>query len=520
LFCTLGEFDSHTGTTSVLPPPQAPTADASPGPLPMPPPPVPLPVDRNDESHVMPIWGKASVASQTLRMRSSVSLFTDLVATIGAFSLAISLRKIIGGWDFSFPDYGLLLIFVVALWSVVLTLFGCYEKQRRLRVSQIAYRVFRALVVSHLVLAVGIFYAKAHFLSRGVITIFFIANYVFIMLARLLIVRLLFAGQRRRAIVVGTGETARRLADVLAREESYEIVGFVRGPGKVKVVEQNILGDLADFTTLVAEHSPLDECVIALTHTDADAARPAVDACVDRGMTIRHVLSLPGCEGRRTVLEHVGGLGQLVAHPSAASLPGLFVKRAIDIAGSLVGLTLTTIVFPFVALLIKLTSRGPIFFKQKRVGLSGRHFTIHKFRTMVDGAHDMRPELAHLNEAKGPHFKIKKDPRVTRVGRLLRRTSIDEFPQFWSVLKGDMSLVGPRPLPVEEVQKHEGSHYRRLAMRPGITGVWQTTGRGSLSNFDDICGMDEEYIRNWSLWLDMKLLLATTPAVVSGKGAV
>ncbi len=461
------------------------------------------------------------MASQMLRVRSSVALFTDLVATIGASALAIWLRKVIGGWSFTRPpEYGLLLIFVVALWSVVLAASGCYERKRQLRVSELAYRVLRALVIAHLILAFVVFFAKAHFLSRGVIAIFFVTNYVFIMLARLLIVRLVFAGPRRRAIVVGTGEMARRLADVLRTEHRYDVLGFVRGPGEVKVPEEMILGDVDNARAVIAENSPLDECAIALAHEHADAAEAVVEACVDRGITIRQVLSRPGCEAHRKALEHLGGLDQLVCSPSAADMPGLFVKRAIDIVGSLVGLALTAAMFPFVALLIKLTSRGPIFFKQERVGLGGRHFAIRKFRTMVDGAHDMRPELSHLSETSGPHFKITKDPRITRVGRLLRRTSIDEFPQFLSVLSGQMSLVGPRPLPVEEVEKHEGSHYRRLAMRPGVTGVWQTRGRSTVSDFEDICRMDEEYIRNWSLWLDIKLLLATIPAVVSGKGAV
>ncbi|OGL47026.1 MAG: hypothetical protein A2W05_02615 [Candidatus Schekmanbacteria bacterium RBG_16_38_10] len=189
-----------------------------------------------------------------------------------------------------------------------------------------------------------------------------------------------------------------------------------------------------------------------------------------------------------------------------------------DIIASMILLIATSVVFLTSALAIKLTSKGPAFFRQKRVGMNGRIFTLYKFRTMFENAEAMKEKLAHLNEAEGPVFKIKDDPRITKVGRWLRKLSIDELPQLWNVLKGDMSLVGPRPPVPSEVEKYERWQRRRLSMRPGITCIWQVEGRSGV-DFTKWMEMDLEYIDNWSLGQDFKLLMKTIPAVLSSKGA-
>jgi lipopolysaccharide/colanic/teichoic acid biosynthesis glycosyltransferase len=182
-----------------------------------------------------------------------------------------------------------------------------------------------------------------------------------------------------------------------------------------------------------------------------------------------------------------------------------------------------TVLSPFylvVALLIKFTSPGPVLFRQQRSGLNGRPFTIYKFRTMATDAEARKQELASRNEMRGPVFKITNDPRVTPIGRFLRRYSIDEFPQFFNVLRGEMSLVGPRPLPVDEVKRFDDfSHRRRLSVKPGLTCTWQISGRNNVIDFNDWVRLDLEYIDNWSLWLDMKIICRTVPAVLGGVGA-
>jgi exopolysaccharide biosynthesis polyprenyl glycosylphosphotransferase len=177
-------------------------------------------------------------------------------------------------------------------------------------------------------------------------------------------------------------------------------------------------------------------------------------------------------------------------------------------------------VFVLTALLIKLSSPGPVLFRQQRCGLNGHPFTIFKFRTMVTNAEQRKHELAAMNEMSGPVFKMKNDPRITRIGKLLRKFSLDEFPQLFNVLRGEMSIVGPRPLPVDEVKRFDDmAHRRRLSVKPGLTCLWQVSGRNNVSDFRDWVRLDLEYIDNWSLWLDLKIMWRTIPIVLIGAGA-
>jgi exopolysaccharide biosynthesis polyprenyl glycosylphosphotransferase len=196
----------------------------------------------------------------------------------------------------------------------------------------------------------------------------------------------------------------------------------------------------------------------------------------------------------------------------------LLIKRAIDAAISLVVLAILFPMLVLVAVIIKLTSPGPVFFVQNRVGMNQRQFKLYKFRSMVADAEERKSSLLHLNERDGPAFKIENDPRITRIGRFIRRTSIDELPQLFNVLSGEMSLVGPRPPLPEEVQKYEWLFRKRLSVKPGITCIWQISGRNNVS-FDRWMQMDHEYVENWSLWLDLKILLKTIPAVLFSRGA-
>jgi exopolysaccharide biosynthesis polyprenyl glycosylphosphotransferase len=192
----------------------------------------------------------------------------------------------------------------------------------------------------------------------------------------------------------------------------------------------------------------------------------------------------------------------------------------LDFFGALLLLTVLAIPLALVALVIKLTSPGPVLFRQLRSGLNGAPFTIYKFRTMVTNAEQLKHELESMNEMRGPVFKVTNDPRITPIGKLLRRRSIDELPQLFNVLRGEMSLVGPRPLPVDEVGRfNDLAHRRRLSVKPGLTCLWQISGRNQISEFKDWVRLDLEYIDNWSLWLDFKILLRTIPVVLAGTGA-
>jgi exopolysaccharide biosynthesis polyprenyl glycosylphosphotransferase len=218
-------------------------------------------------------------------------------------------------------------------------------------------------------------------------------------------------------------------------------------------------------------------------------------------------------------LEEFDGTPLLTFSTTPAETGALLVKRVVDVG---LALLLGIVCLPLAALLavlIKLSSHGPVLFRQVRCGLSGRPFTFYKLRTMTEDAEERLPEVAHLNEHEGPVFKSSHDPRVTRFGRLLRRFSLDEIPQLWNVLKGEMSLVGPRPPLPDEVARYEKWQRRRLSMKPGLTGLWQVSGRSDLPSFDQWMELDLAYIDNWSLTLDAKILLRTIPTVLGGKGA-
>ena len=196
------------------------------------------------------------------------------------------------------------------------------------------------------------------------------------------------------------------------------------------------------------------------------------------------------------------------------------MKQVLDFVGSLALLVLLAAPLAVVALLIKLTSPGPVLFRQQRSGLNGRPFTLYKFRTMVTNAEQIKHELEAMNEMTGPVFKVTNDPRVTPIGKWLRKFSIDECPQLYNVLRGEMSLVGPRPLPVDEVKRfNDLAHRRRLSVKPGLTCLWQVSGRNQVTDFKEWVRLDLEYIDNWSLWLDLKILCRTVPVVLVGTGA-
>jgi exopolysaccharide biosynthesis polyprenyl glycosylphosphotransferase len=222
----------------------------------------------------------------------------------------------------------------------------------------------------------------------------------------------------------------------------------------------------------------------------------------------------------RTTLDEFHGRPMLVFRSTPEMSWQAVAKQVIDVVGAMIILLISAPFLLPIALIIKLTSPGPVLFRQQRSGLSGKPFTMLKFRSMVTDAEQRKRELEVFNEMSGPVFKVTNDPRVTRIGRWIRRWSLDEFPQLVNVLRGEMSLVGPRPLPVDEVRRFDDlAHRRRLSVKPGLTCLWQISGRNNMTDFKDWVRLDLEYIDNWSLWLDLKILFKTIPVVLTGAGA-
>jgi exopolysaccharide biosynthesis polyprenyl glycosylphosphotransferase len=282
------------------------------------------------------------------------------------------------------------------------------------------------------------------------------------------------------------------------------------------MVEALVISELES----VIAREPVDEVFIALPR---DKYGPLVEdivrLCEEQGIIVRVQTELFKLRIARWQVDDLDGMPIVTIRSGPPDGWQLVAKRLIDLCGSAVLLLATAPIFAIVAMLIKLDSPGPIFFRQERVGLNKRRFRLFKFRTMVDGADKQQQMLERLNEVDGPVFKIKDDPRITRIGKFLRRFSLDELPQFFNVLRGEMSLVGPRPLPVRDIERIDVQwHKRRLSMKPGVTCLWQVNGRSDV-RFDYWVQMDLEYIDKWSLGLDLKILAKTIPAVLKGSGA-
>jgi exopolysaccharide biosynthesis polyprenyl glycosylphosphotransferase len=324
----------------------------------------------------------------------------------------------------------------------------------------------------------------------------------------------------RNVVLIGSGEASFELASSLARRadlgyhivEAIDIGGW---QGNTSDVTSQVLGRLA----ALFEGLPVDEVFLALPlDTAHPMLRSVVALCEEQGIAVRVLSSVVDLLLARAQVDEIDGRPVITIFSGPPDSAQLLAKRVIDVALSSVALVVLLPILALVALAIRLDSPGPALFVQERVGFGGRRFRLYKFRTMVDEAERQQEALEALNEAHGPVFKIRSDPRVTRVGRVIRRFSADELPQLLNVLKGDMSLVGPRPLPLRDVARIDvRAHKRRFSVRPGITCLWQVSGREP--EFDEWIRSDMEYIDNWSLVLDTKILAKTIPTVLSGRGA-
>ena len=325
-----------------------------------------------------------------------------------------------------------------------------------------------------------------------------------------------------RVIIVGAGEIGRTVmrAIVAQPELGYQIVGFVDDnpeKGQTDIGRFKALGSLRNLSRLIEAES-VDEVVVTLPWMYHRKIMSIVRECERRQVSARIVPDLFQMSLSRVDVDDLGGVPLIGVREVGFGREALLIKRGVDVVGAVTMLVLGAPLLGLIALAIRLGSPGPTVFRQTRVGAGGKRFEMFKFRSMREGAEAELEQLLDLNEADGQFFKIRDDPRLTRVGRFLRRTSLDELPQLWNVLRGEMSLVGPRPPVPAEVSRYMEWHKRRLDVRPGMTGLWQVSGR-SLLSFDETVLLDIYYIENWSLWLDFKILLRTIPTVLFGAGA-
>jgi len=402
-----------------------------------------------------------------------------------------------------------------------------YQRWRGCRWLDQLYRITNATAKSVVVVMAIIFvvqpleYSRLLFVEAGIIAVVLLA------LARL-VQNGIVGWLRTRGvgissvIIVGAGEAGRTvMRTIVARPElGYEILGFVDDDaqkGRTDIGRFKALGSTDNLGRLL-EAEAVDEVIVTLPWMYHRKIMSIVHECERQQVSARIVPDLFQMSLSQVDVDDLGGVPLIGVRKVGFGRGALLVRRGMDIVGAFVGLVLGAPFMALIALAIRLDSPGPIIFRQMRVGAGGRLFEIYKFRSMHAGAEAELEQLRDLDETDGPIFKIHDDPRMTRMGRFLRRTSLDELPQLWNVLRGEMSLVGPRPPLPDEVNGYVEWHKKRLEVRPGMTGLWQVSGR-SLLSFDEMVLLDIYYIENWSLWLDFKILVRTIPQVLRGDGA-
>ena len=459
----------------------------------------------------------------------------DLAVTAGAFLAAWWVRSHVAPRLFPglFPTalhplgrYLGLLPLVLAIWTAILVFREAYTSRRTVSLRREAWEMAQVVALGTLTLAAAGWLLRLEFVSRPFLLLFAALDLAALVGERL-VVRLLARTVRRRGLnyrtvlLVGLNPRSAELARLIAAHPHWglKVLGFVAADGDAveRFAGFPVLGRLGDLDGLL-RREVVDEVLFVVARRQLAAFEDQLLLCAELGIRARIVLHFPHLKARM-LLEELEGIPLLTFTTTPGAPFPLFLKRLLDIVVSAVLLVLLAPLMLLIATAILLTSGRPVLFRQTRCGLNGRRFTLLKFRTMIPDAEARRDEVAHLNEVDGPAFKARNDPRVTPVGRLLRRFSLDELPQLFNVLAGDMSLVGPRPPIPEEVERYERWQRRRLSMKPGITGLWQVSGRAAIDDVARWIELDLEYIDSWSLGLDLRILLRTIPAVLSAKGA-
>ena len=403
--------------------------------------------------------------------------------------------------------------------------FNIYDDRRPTSSLGILWAITKTIAYDFAILAAAVYLLRMTELSRSFLILFAALSFSFILTTK--IISEIYIGKlsrtgfnARKILVVGNMERGQMVTDLLEKQLSWghEIIG--RLTTNIASNESDSAIGTIDDLPKVLRNQPVDEVIFAIDGDRSINLAPFLNNCRQIGVQARilpalwqdgeHAITVDQCQNVPFLTIPVGNL----------NATGLLYKRMLDIAGGILGFILLCLILPFIALAIKLDSQGPIFFKQRRIGQHGRSFNLYKFRTMCADAEERKQELMAQNEMQGAMFKLKDDPRMTKVGKFLRKTSLDEFPQFLNVLKGEMSLVGTRPPTLQEVEAYQTWHYKRLSGRPGITGLWQISGRNKITDFNEIVKLDCQYLEKWRFSDDLKILAQTVYVVLRRKGAV
>lgn len=463
-------------------------------------------------------------------MAGTTGMLRDRAETIGAFFVLLDLTglslavvaayRIRAAISPDFPnlgDYVPMFGFLVSIWLMLLYWFGLYDQPRGGEIKTDAWGLLKVTVAGFLLGGALIFGLKLSFVSRLLVGIFALTAFGLLALERAILRRIVArtAAAERSVLVIGQGRRVDEIRRILEAERHWGVRLVEPAETLVHLDPRETAFALSKLLTTTV----VDEVIFAVTPAELAHVEPALLACERLGVPAHVSLEMEALQLARAVSNELRGIPLLTFTTTPFDQGHLLVKRVLDIAGAAALLVLLAPLMLLTALAVKLTSRGPIFFRQVRSGANGRTFTMYKFRSMCDGAEAMQGQLAGANEVSGPVFKMRNDPRLTAIGSVLRRSSFDELPQLWNVLWGEMSLVGPRPPIPAEVLQYETWQRRRLSMKPGLTCLWQVSGRSEIADFDRWMRLDLEYIDRWSLWLDAEILVKTLPAVLGGRGA-
>lgn len=457
-------------------------------------------------------------------------ILIDVVAVVLAFVIAYILR--FSGAD---KEYKNVYYLVSTLVIIVAILYGVMSNYNRDFFGRGYFVEFVALLKYETVILVSlgtfVFLLQAKRFSRLVFVYFGIANFVLTYLFHTLFKKYMMGVYRKsdsadKVLIITESTRAEDLLDGIKETVSWNysitslaFIDYDNKPEKDEEIDGIPvvagINDLYENATTL----PLDVVFISLPNTPVSEIKEILENFETMGVTCHYNVEREELNLKGKTAGNFAGYTVMTFSLNYMDYRRVLIKKVVDIIGAIVGLLITAVVTPFVALAIKIESKGPVFYKQERVGKNGRRFKLYKFRSMYIDADERKSELMKDNEVDGLMFKIKDDPRVTKVGRFIRKTSIDEMPQFLNVLKGDMSLVGTRPPTIDEFEKYNVYYRRRLSITPGLTGMWQVSGRSDIDNFDEVVKLDLQYIENWTLSLDFKILLQTVGTVLFGRGA-
>jgi exopolysaccharide biosynthesis polyprenyl glycosylphosphotransferase len=451
----------------------------------------------------------------------SLQIIDGLLMSI-SFWAAHALRFIGSDWAVfnkpigPFSEFQWLLFVIMPFGPIILEMQGFYAHPLQKTLSRSFQQLVRAGIWLGLLIAFTSYFLRLDVPSRAVMPMFAaVAGCVLLMREQITITRyrrrVKREAYRERVLLVGSP------ADLLELKQSFpvELRQELEIIGEIDPEQQPV----TDLVRALHDHS-VERVLFTSAHAELSRLQEYISACEVEGVEAWLMADFIRTSIARPDFDTLAGRPVLVIRTTPALSWALLVKDLIDRVGALIGLIVSAPLFILIAISVRASGPGPIFFRQARAGRHGRPFTMFKFRTMVTDAEMQHEELQKFNQMEGPVFKMAKDPRITRIGQLLRKTSFDELPQLWNVLRGEMSLVGPRPLPIYEVAKFETpAQRRRLSMKPGLTCLWQVSGRNELKSFEHWVKLDLEYIDHWSLWLDIRILLKTIPVVLSGAGA-